>query len=162
MQGKVRDQLTRSQRDYFLREQLKVIQQELGEESSGGDSEMEEYHQKIEAAHLDPAVSEKLLKELSRLEKQPFGSAEATVIRNYLDTCLELPWNKKTKERVNVTVARKVLDADHYGLEKVKERILEFLAVKQLAPELKGQILCLVGPPRCWQDLGGHQRGPGP
>ncbi len=147
MQGKVRDQLTRSQRDYFLREQLKVIQQELGEESSGGDSEMEEYHQKIEAAHLDPAVSEKLLKELSRLEKQPFGSAEATVIRNYLDTCLELPWNKKTKERVNVTVARKVLDADHYGLEKVKERILEFLAVKQLAPELKGQILCLVGPP---------------
>ena len=92
-------------------------------------------------------MREKLEKELNRLSKQPFGSSEATVIRNYLDVCLELPWGKKTRERVSVEAARKVLDKDHYGLEKVKERILEFLAVKQLAPELKGQVICLVGPP---------------
>ena len=148
MQNKVRDQLTRSQRDYVLREQLKVLQQELGEDQQGsGDQEFDDYRRQISAAKLPEEVQEKLEKELRRLEKQPFGSAEATVIRNYLDTVLELPWGKKTKERVNVEAARKVLDADHYGLDKVKERILEFLAVKQLAPQLKGQILCLVGPP---------------
>lgn len=148
MQNKVRDQLTRSQRDYVLREQLKVLQQELGEDQQGGgDQEFDDYRRQISAAKLPEEVREKLEKELRRLEKQPFGSAEATVIRNYLDTVLELPWGKKTKERVNVEAARKVLDADHYGLDKVKARILEFLAVKQLAPQLKGQILCLVGPP---------------
>ena len=146
MQDKVRDQLTRSQRDYVLREQLKVLQQELGEDGQG-DSELEEYRQRIQQAKLPREVEDKLNKELGRLEKQPFGSAEATVLRNYLDTVLELPWGKRTRERVNVEAARKVLDGDHYGLEKVKERILEFLAVKQLSPELKGQILCLVGPP---------------
>ena len=146
MQDKVRDQLTRSQRDYVLREQLKVLQQELGEDGQG-DSELEEYRQRIAQAKLPQEVADKLNKELGRLEKQPFGSAEATVLRNYLDTVLELPWGKRTRERVNVEAARKVLDGDHYGLEKVKERILEFLAVKQLSPELKGQILCLVGPP---------------
>ena len=147
MQGKVREQLTRSQRDYVLREQLKVLQQELGEEGAGGDSEIAEYRQRIAKAKLPQEVADKLTKEVGRLEKQPFGSAEATVLRNYLDTVLELPWGKHTKERVNVEAARRVLDVDHYGLEKVKERILEFLAVKQLAPGLKGQILCLVGPP---------------
>ena len=147
MQNKVRDQLTRNQRDYVLREQLKVIQQELGEDQQGGDQEFSDYRRQIAKAKLPDEVREKLEKELRRLEKQPFGSAEATVIRNYLDTVLELPWGKKTKERVNVEAARKILDADHYGLDKVKERILEFLAVKQLAPQLKGQILCLVGPP---------------
>ena len=147
MQNKVRDQLTRNQRDYVLREQLKVIQQELGEDQQGGDQEFNDYRRQIAKAKMPDEVREKLEKELRRLEKQPFGSAEATVIRNYLDTVLELPWGKKTKERVNVETARKILDADHYGLDKVKERILEFLAVKQLAPQLKGQILCLVGPP---------------
>ena len=146
MQDKVRDQLTRSQRDYVLREQLKVLQQELGEDGQG-DSELEEYRQRIAQASLPPEVADKLNKELGRLEKQPFGSAEATVLRNYLDTVLELPWGKRTRERVNVAAARKVLDADHYGLDRVKERILEFLAVKQLAPQIRGQILCLVGPP---------------
>ena len=146
MQDKVRDQLTRSQRDYVLREQLKVLQQELGEDGQG-DSELEEYRQRIAQAKLPQEVADKLNKELGRLEKQPFGSAEATVLRNYLDTVLELPWGKYTKERVNVEAARKVLDGDHYGLEKVKERILEFLAVKQLSLQMKGQILCLVGPP---------------
>ena len=147
MQGKVRDQLTRSQRDYVLREQLKVLQHELGEDQQGGDQELNDYRRQIEKAKLPVEVKEKLEKEVRRLEKQPFGSAEATVLRNYLDTVLELPWGKKTKERVNVAAARKTLDADHFGLEKVKTRILEFLAVKQLAPQLKGQILCLVGPP---------------
>ena len=147
LQGKVREQLTRSQRDYVLREQMKVIQQELGEDGAGGDSELAEYRQRIAGAKLPREVAEKLNKEVGRLEKQPFGSAEASVIRGYLDTVLELPWGKKTKERVDVAAARKVLDADHFGLDKVKERILEFLAVKQLAPQLRGQILCLVGPP---------------
>lgn len=147
MQNKVRDQLTRSQRDYVLREQLKVLQQELGEDPQGNDSEIAEYRQKIARTKLPSEVAEKLMKEVGRLEKQPFGSAEAAVLRNYLDTVLELPWGKKTRERVDIEAARKVLDADHYGLEKVKERILEFLAVKQLSPNLKGQILCLAGPP---------------
>lgn len=145
MQSKVREQVSRSQRDYFLREQLKVLKQELGEDDADG--ECGEYRAKIAKLKLSDEVSEKLLKEVSRLEKQAYSSAEATVLRNYLDTCLELPWSKKTKERVDVAAARKVLDADHFGLSKVKERILEFLAVKQLAPDLKGQILCLVGPP---------------
>ena len=103
----------------------------------------------------------KLLKEVMHLEKQPFGSAEASVLRNYLDVCLELPWTKTSKERVNVQAARKILDADHFGLEKVKERILEFLAVKQLAPDLKGQILCLVGPPGVGKTSIGNVHGPG-
>jgi ATP-dependent Lon protease len=145
MQSKLRDQLSRSQREHILREQVRVIQNELGE--GEGDSEFDEYRKKIARAKLPEETAEKLAKELSRLEKQPFGSAEGTVIRNYLDTVLDLPWGKYTKERVNVEAARKVLDGDHFGLDKVKERILEFLAVKQLAPELKGQIICLVGPP---------------
>lgn len=145
MQSKLKEQLTHSQRDHMLREQIRVIQSELGEDD--GDSEIREYRDKIAKAKLPEEVAAKLNKELSRLEKQPFGSSEATVTRNYLDTVLELPWGTYTKERVNVAAARKVLDADHFGLEKVKERILEFLAVKQLAPDLKGQILCLVGPP---------------
>ena len=146
VQSKVREQLSDNQRDYVLREQLKVLRQELGE-SEDGDSEQDEYRARIEKAHLPEEAAQKAEKELSRLAKQPFGSAEATVIRNYLDVLLDLPWNKRTKERTDVAAARKVLDADHYGLQKVKERILEFLAVRQLAPELKGQVLCLVGPP---------------
>ena len=146
VQSKVREQLSDSQRDYVLREQLKVLRQELGE-SEDGDSEQDEYRARIEKAHLPEEVAKKAEKELSRLAKQPFGSAEATVIRNYLDVLLDLPWNKHTRERTDVAAARKALDADHYGLQKVKERILEFLAVRQLAPELKGQVICLVGPP---------------
>ena len=146
VQTKVREQLSDNQRDYVLREQLKVLRQELGE-SEDGDSEQDEYRARIAKAHLPQEAAEKAEKELSRLAKQPFGSAEATVIRNYLDVLLDLPWNKHTRERTDVAAARKILDADHYGLQKVKERILEFLAVRQLAPELKGQVLCLVGPP---------------
>lgn len=143
--AKIHEQVASSQRDYFLREQLRVIQRELGEGEEDG--EIAEYYRRIEHAKLPDAVAEKLRKEVQHLEKQPYGSSEAAVIRTYLDTCLELPWRTKTRERVNVAAASKVLEADHYGLAKVKERILEFVAVKQLAPDLKGQIICLVGPP---------------
>ena len=146
IQNRAREQMADNQRDYYLREQMKAIQAELGE-GEGGDSEIEDYRKKIAEAKLPDEVREKLEKELGRLAKQPFGSSEATVLRNYLDVCLELPWGKKTKERVSVEAARKALDHDHFGLEKVKERILEFLAVKQLSPDLKGQVICLVGPP---------------
>ena len=145
IQSKARDQMANQQRDYFLREQMRAIQQELGE--GEGSDEIEEYRKKIEAANLPEQVSEKLKKELGRLAKQPFGSSESSVLRGYLDVCLELPWGKTTKEKISVAHVRKILDQDHYGMEKVKERILEFVAVKQLAPELKGQVLCLVGPP---------------
>lgn len=146
IQNKVQDNLSKIQKDMVLREQMKVIRRELGE-GEQGDSEIEQYRQRIFASKLPNEVEEKLLKEVSNLERQHFGSAEATVLRNYLDVCLELPWSKTTKERISVEAARKHLDHDHYGLTKVKERILEFLAVKQLSPELKGEILCLVGPP---------------
>lgn len=143
--AKVHEQVAASQRDYFLREQLRVIQRELGEGEE--DNEVAGYRRQISQAKLPAEVKEKLLKEVKHLEKQPYGSSEAAVIRTYLDTCLELPWQTRTRERVNVAAVSKALDADHYGLEKVKERILEFVAVKQLAPGLKGQIICLVGPP---------------
>ncbi len=146
LQNKIRDHINDNQRDYYLREQLKVIQGELGE-GPAGDTDIAEYRSKIERGKFPDEVREKLRKELAHLEKQPFSSAESTVLRNYLDVCLELPWGIVTKERINVEAARKVLDADHFGLEKVKDRILEFLAVKQLAPNLNGQVLCLVGPP---------------
>ena len=134
--------MNRSQRDYYLREEMKIIQSELGE-----DDDIEVYRAKIEALPVSDEIREKLTKELGRLSKQPFGSAEAAVVRNYLDTCLELPWGVKTKETINIARARKKLDDDHFGLEKVKERILEYLAVRQLSPEIKGGLLCLVGPP---------------
>ena len=145
IQNKAREQISDHQRDYYLREQLKAIQNELGEGDS--DDEIGAYRTKIAQLALPDPVREKLNKELDRLVKQPFGSSEATVLRSYLDVCLELPWGKTTREKISVAGVRKALDHDHFGLEKVKERILEFVAVKQLAPELKGQVLCLVGPP---------------
>ena len=145
MEGKVRDQLARSQRDQILRTQIRVLQNELGEED--GDDEIDGYRQRILALKLPPETEKSLLKEVNKLSKQPFGSAEGAVIRNYLDVCLEMPWNTVTKERLSVDMARKVLEKDHFGLEKVKERILETIAVRQMNPEGKGEILCLVGPP---------------
>ena len=146
MEGKVRDQLARSQRDQILRTQIRVLQNELGE-GEDADDEIDTYRQKIMALELGEDVQKHLLKEVNKLSKQPFGSAEGAVIRNYLDVCLEMPWNTYTKERVSVDAARKVLEKDHFGLEKVKERILETIAVRQMNPEGKGQIICLVGPP---------------
>lgn len=145
IQEKTRAHIDQDQRDYYLREQMKAIREELGE---GDDiSEFAEYEKKILLLNLPQESEQKLLKDLQRLKKQAFGSAEASVLRNYLDTVLDLPWNKTTKERVDVDTARKILDKDHFGLQKVKERILETIAVRQLAPHMPPQILCLVGPP---------------
>ena len=132
-------------RDYYLRQQMRAIREELGEGPESG--EYNEYEGKIRALKLDREIEEKLLKDVDRMVKQPFGSSEGAVLRNYLDTVLELPWNVKTRERLDIDAARKILDNDHFGLEKVKERILETLAVRKLAPEMPPQILCLVGPP---------------
>ena len=145
LEGKIQEEMAANQRDYVLREQLKVIRRELGDDDDS--NEVADYRKRVADAVLPDEVREKLNKEIKHLEKQPFGSMEGAVIRTYLDTCLELPWQAKTKERVNVSAVSRVLNADHYGLEKVKERILEFVAVKQLEPGLKGQIICLVGPP---------------
>ncbi|MBE6971854.1 MAG: endopeptidase La [Ruminococcaceae bacterium] len=144
MERKVRERVARVQKDMILREQVKVLQHELGDD---GDEEIAEYTQKVQALKLSEEVEKKLLKEIDRLAKQPFGSAEASVIRNYLDVCLEMPWNKQTRDRADVEKAKAILDRDHFGLDKVKERILEFIAVRQINPDAKGKILCLVGPP---------------
>ena len=141
---KVREAIDENQRDYYLREQLKVIQGELGGDS---EDEADEYYDKIDAANLPKEVHDKLYKEVSRLAKSPFGSPEATVLRNYLDICLEIPFNKITEDRLDIAEAKRILDADHDGLKKPKDRILEYLAVKQLNPDLGNQIICLVGPP---------------
>ena len=144
IQMQVREKIDRNQKDYFLREQIKAIQSELGDDE---DDEIKEYEDKINAATLTDEVKEKLFKELGKLAKTPFGAAEGTVLRTYLDTCLDFPFGKKSTESVTVEEARKILDKDHDGLKKVKERILEFVAVKQFSPDVKNQIICLVGPP---------------
>jgi len=145
IEGKVRDRVGRIHRDFVLREQIKVLQNELGE--GDGDEELDTYRERIHTLKLAEENEKKLLKDVDRLAKQPFGSAEASVLRGYLDTVLELPWNVETKERANVEAARKILERDHFGMEKVKERILEFIAVRALKPDAKGQAICLVGPP---------------
>ncbi len=144
IQEKTKSNIDQNQRDYYLREQLKVIRDELGDDE---DSEFAVLEKKILSLHLAQEIEDKLLKDLEKLKKQPFGSSEGAVLRNYLDAVLELPWNTVTKERVDVEAARKVLDKDHFGLEKVKERILQTIAVRQMAPQMPPQILCLVGPP---------------
>ena len=145
IQEKTRAHMDREQRDYYLREQIKAIREELGE----GDehSEYAQYEKSILLLNLEETWEQKLLKDLERLKKQPFGSSEASVLRNYLDTVLEFPWNTTTKERVDIEAATKILEKDHFGLEKVKKRILETLAVRKIAPEMPPQIICLVGPP---------------
>ena len=139
---RVSARMNRHQKEYYLREQIKVIQEELGE----GD-DVAEFAEKIQSLALPREVEAKLTKENDRLAKTPFGSAEATVLANYLDTCLSIPWNATTKDRISFSAVQKVLDADHNGLEEVKERIVEFIAAKQFNPDLNNQILCLVGPP---------------
>lgn len=146
MRRKVKEQLDKNQKEYYLREQLKVIQNELGEGENIYEDSLE-YKEKIEKLDIPEESKEKLLKEASRLAKMQFGSSESTVIRTYLDNCLELPWNTFTKDRVDLKKAQKILDSDHYGLTKVKERIIEFLAVEALTDNQSPQLLCLVGPP---------------
>ena len=145
IQEKTRASIDQNQRDYYLREQLKTIREELGEGNE--EAEFEEYTKFILGLKLQPEHEKKLLRDVERLKKQPFGSSEASVLRNYLDTVKELPWNVKTKERIDVATARKILEHDHFGLEKVKQRILETIAVRQIAPHMPPQIICLVGPP---------------
>ena len=143
---KVNESMDKNQRDYYLHEQLHVISDELGE---GDDThaEADEYRRKITALHLAEDSEKKLLKEVDRLSKMQGSNQEATVIRTYLDTCLDLPWNSYTEDDLDINRAQQILDRDHYGLKKVKDRILETLAVRKLAPDVKAQIICLVGPP---------------
>lgn len=144
--AKVRKQIDKMQKEYYLREQIKAIQSELGDRD-GIVGEVEEYKERLSAIKLPQEVEKKVLKELDRLIKMVSGSAESGVIRNYIDWILDLPWTKETEEIIDLKHAKEILDEDHYGLEKVKERILEYLAVRKLKNSLKGPILCLVGPP---------------
>lgn len=142
----VRGKMDKQQKEYYLREKIKAIHEELGDKVDK-DTEVDELRKKIKGMHLAKKIEEPLLKEVDRLDSMPPMMAESAIIRTYLDTALELPWKKETKDRLNLQEAQDVLDADHYGLKKVKERIIEFLAVKQLTNSLKGPILCFVGPP---------------
>ena len=143
---KVNESMDKNQRDYYLHEQLHIISDELGE---GDDThaEADEYRRRITELHLAEDSEKKLLKEVDRLSKMQGSNQEATVIRTYLDTCLDLPWNTFTVDDLDISRAQQILDRDHYGLKKVKDRILETLAVRKLAPDVKAQIICLVGPP---------------
>ena len=144
--ARVRKQIDKMQKEYYLREQIKAIQTELGEKE-GVTGEVEEYRDKLEKANLPEEAEKKVLKELDRLMKMPSGSAEGSVIRTYLDWIFDLPWSTKTEEIIDLKRAEEILEEDHYGLEKVKERIIEYLAIRKLRNNLKGPILCLVGPP---------------
>jgi ATP-dependent Lon protease len=144
VQSRVKRQMERAQKEYYLNEKIKAIQKELGR---GEKSEFDELRKKIESAGMPKEVFDKAIQELKKLEAMPPMSAESTVSRNYLDWLLAVPWKKKSKETRSIDHAEKVLNADHYGLEKIKERILEFLAVRQLVKNPKGSILCFVGPP---------------
>lgn len=143
---RVRKQMEKTQKEYYLREQMKAIQKELGDKDERL-AEVEELKERINNAKLPKEAYEKAFKELERLEKMPPMVAEAVVVRNYLDWLLSLPWSVETKDRLDLKVAERILDEDHYGLEKPKERILEYLAIRKLAKKMKGPILCLVGPP---------------
>ena len=143
---KVDEAMDKNQRDYYLHEQMHMISQELGEDDDTT-AEAEEYRRRIQELHLDEEREKKLLKEVDRLAKMQSSNQEGTVIRTYLDTCLELPWNTFTEDDLDIAKAQHILDRDHYGLKKVKDRILETLAVRKLAPDVKAQIICLVGPP---------------
>jgi ATP-dependent Lon protease len=146
IQGRVKKQMEKAQKEYYLNEKMKAIQKELGRKDDRL-NEIEELRKKVEQARMTKDAEEKALQELKRLEAMPPMSAEATVSRNYLDWLIAVPWTKKTRERKDLVAAEKILNEDHYGLEKVKERIVEFLAVRQLVNEPKGPILCFVGPP---------------
>lgn len=143
---RVRKQMEKTQKEYYLREQMKAIQRELGEKDERM-AEGEELREKIAEAKFPKEVEEKAIKEVERLEKMPPMAAEAAVVRNYLDWLLSLPWNKGTKDRLDVKAAETILEEDHYGLKTVKERILEYLAIRKLAKKMKGPIICFVGPP---------------
>lgn len=143
---KVKKNIDQSQKEYYLREQLKIIQNELGDRD-GIQGEINEYREKLNEIDPPQEVREKVEKELQRMLKIPAASAESVVVRNYIDWILDLPWTKETKESHNIKYAKKILEKDHYGLEKVKERILEFLSIREMSPKVNSPIICLVGPP---------------
>lgn len=143
---RVRKQMEKTQKEYYLREQLKAIQKELGEKDDRT-AEAEEYRERLSKAELPQDVADKINKEIERLEKMPPMAAESAVIRTYLDWLLALPWDEETIDNLDIAIAENILNEDHYGLEKVKERILEYLSIRKLAEKIKGPILCLVGPP---------------
>src|SRR5699024_5698576 len=142
----VKSSMEKTQKEYYLREQLKAIQKELGEKD-GKTGEVGEFKEKIEQSDMPERIEEVALKELDRFEKVPQSSAESSVIRNYLEWLIALPWTSETEDTIEIDRAEKILNEDHYGLEKVKERILEYLAVQKLTASIKGPILCLTGPP---------------
>lgn len=144
--GQVRKQMEKTQKEYYLREQMKAIQKELGDKDERI-AEVEEYRRRLAALELPKETADKIAKEIDRLEKMPSMTAETAVLRNYLDWVLVLPWKEETEDVLDITAAETILNEDHYGLEKVKERILEYLSVRQLTESMKGPILCLVGPP---------------
>ncbi len=146
IQSNVRDEIAKSQRDYFLREQVRAIHKELGESDEKA-LEVEEYQKKIKRAKMSKEAETEALKQLKRLEQMHPDSAESSIVRTYLDWLVEMPWSKSSKDDIHIKEAKKVLDADHYGLKKIKERILEYLSVRKLNPKMKGPILCFVGPP---------------
>ncbi len=143
---RVEKQMEKTQKEYYLRERVKAIQEELGDKDEST-AEADEYREKIAEANLPEEVEKKALKEVARMEKMPPAVAEVSVIRTYLDWVLELPWSIQTEDRLDLNVVEQILDEDHYGLEKVKERIVEYLAVRRLTTKKKGSILCLIGPP---------------
>ena len=146
IQSEVRDEISKNQRDYFLREQVRAIHRELGE-SDDKVQEIKDYKKKIKSAKMSKAANDEALKQLKRLEKMYPDSAEASVVRTYLDWVVDMPWSKTTKDVIDIKQAKKVLDKDHFALDKVKDRILEYLSVRKLNPKMKGPILCFVGPP---------------
>ncbi|HWR67596.1 MAG TPA: endopeptidase La, partial [Desulfomonilia bacterium] len=146
IQSQAKEEMSKTQREYFLREQLRAIQQELGEVDEKG-KEIEEYLDKINTAGMPEDVKKEATKQIERLKMMHQDSAEANIIRTYLDWMTDLPWGKSTQDRLDIKAAAKILDEDHYGLDKVKQRILEYLAVRKLNPDKKGAILCFVGPP---------------
>ncbi|HRC26709.1 MAG TPA: LON peptidase substrate-binding domain-containing protein, partial [Alphaproteobacteria bacterium] len=146
VRGRVKRQMEKTQRDYYLNEQLKAIHKELGE-GEGGTDELEELAKRIEETRLSKEARDRAMSELRKLRQMSPMSAEATVVRNYLDWILSVPWNKRSKVKSDLPDAARILDRDHFGLEKVKDRILEYLAVQQRTHKVKGSILCLLGPP---------------
>ncbi|HCX65863.1 MAG TPA: endopeptidase La, partial [Eubacteriaceae bacterium] len=143
--SKVKSQLDKHQKEYYLREQIKAIQEELGEDQTL--DQVDDYLTRLKALNLEESTHKKVEKEIQKLNKTPSGSSEASVIQTYIEWILDLPWNKETDETIDIKNAREILDADHYALDKVKERVLEYLAVLKLSQKMTGPILCLVGPP---------------
>jgi len=146
IQSEVRDEISKNQRDYYLREQVRAIHKELGDKDDK-DREIEDYKKKIKQAKMPESANDEALKQLKRLEQMHSDSSEASIVRTYLDWLVEMPWSKSTKDFLDIKYAKKMLDKDHHGLDKIKDRILEYLSVRKLNPKMKGPILCFLGPP---------------